>query len=193
MPKVVDLRNRFEQGSDLIFLLRGQISSPIFNVFQIPLQARTLAVSERAVQFVFFYKLPVVLAPLFLQRNELLRRDACQHLGSVVDTAIDNDSIARLDAVDKPLDVLALETQLSFPDCGVYKNRIVRELLIAGPFKPTVETFAAIVLLLRIEIEIVIGTPRENRIGLAVGQPHRIAACDQRNQNEQDYAVKALH
>src|SRR5205814_2821300 len=71
VPKVIDLRNRFEQGRDLIFLLRGQISSPIFDVFQIPLQARTLAVSERAVQFVFFCELPVVLAPSFLQRNEL--------------------------------------------------------------------------------------------------------------------------
>jgi hypothetical protein len=71
-----------------------------------------------------------------------------------------------------------LSPNCPFFDRGAYKNRIFRELPIAVPFKQAVETFAEIALLLRIEIEIVIGTPRENRIGLVISQPHRVAACD---------------
>ena len=183
------MRQGIEQRGDFLFLVVSEGARPVLDAGQHRLQARALALVKRVIEVMFADEFAIVLVPLFLQRAELLGREGSEHVHGIVDAAIDDDAVARLEAVDKPDDIIALEPASRLADRRVQKNRVFGQLLVAVPCQQALDARVEFIFLLRIEVEIIVGAPREESVGIAITDPESGAPGGQRDQQHQEQAA----
>jgi len=82
---------------------------------------------------------------------------------------------------------------LSFLDGSGHECRVVRKLLIAVPGKQRFEPCTDVLLLAGVEIEILVGTPEEESVGVPVTDTQATATSDQGEHQYQCGAMVCAH
>ena len=74
VAQTLDHGDGFQQRSDFVFLLAGEIARPVLDLVDHFLQSRVPALVEAAFELVFVRELAVVLFELLLHGDDLFRR-----------------------------------------------------------------------------------------------------------------------
>jgi len=117
----------------------------------------------------------------------LLRRDTHQHGRRVVRSVRHKGAVARPHSVRHPQGIFARETSLKPRFRLGEESRVVRQLFIPVPLVKALEALPEFLLLLRFEIEVIVGGPRRDQVELGIADADHAAARKRGEQQRQQY------
>ena len=175
VAQVVHVGNGMAERRDALFLRMAERAGPVAYLFQRAFQASPFAIVRAAAKFVLARKLLVDLVELLFKGTDVIGRQRRQHFCGVLGAVLRKRAKPRFYALDHPRGIVARERTLpALPDFGE-KARVVRQLLLAVPLQQSVDANIEVLLLPRVEIKVIGGSPCQDTVGLVVAHTQRAA------------------
>src|SRR5262249_3797485 len=168
---------------DRAFLLCRELARPLADFVDGTLCARAPEILRPGLEAIFAYEPAIGVVPCVLGDDYLIRPQRGEQRGGVRGGTAHHHTVACLEPVGHPDDVLASrwlrQSRLRLGE----ERDVFGQLLAPVPFVQALEAYAELLLLLRIEIEVLVSLPRRQGVEMAVAHLHHGAA---RSEDEND-------